>query len=183
MTLTDKLLGVIVSLFLVNRIGRRPLLISTGIFMTATDIVIGAIGIKRDRTENENTAIVAMIMLYVFAFNLAWVSPFVPKNERSSSKALIGSSRMGGRHRIVAWKEQDQDHVHRYSRFLDLCLGGHLYLAVPFRRGPGQLGADGRVDLCRRRCDFSCKSSALEFSGNSLVADLFIVFSRCSCTS
>jgi SP family sugar:H+ symporter-like MFS transporter len=40
--------------------------------MTATDIVIGAIGIKKDRTDNENTAIVAMIMLYVFAFNLAW---------------------------------------------------------------------------------------------------------------
>lgn len=42
--------------------------------MTATDIVIGAIGIKKERTDNENTAIVAMIMLYVFAFNLAWVS-------------------------------------------------------------------------------------------------------------
>lgn len=69
-----EVVGVIVSLFLVNRFGRRPLLISTGIFMTATDVVIGAIGIKRDRTENENTAIVAMIMLYVFAFNLAWVS-------------------------------------------------------------------------------------------------------------
>lgn len=73
-TKSDPLLGVIVSLFLVNRIGRRPLLISTGIFMTATDIVIGAIGIKKERTDSENTAIVAMIMLYVFAFNLAWVS-------------------------------------------------------------------------------------------------------------
>ncbi|KAJ9108193.1 hypothetical protein QFC20_003556 [Naganishia adeliensis] len=67
-----EVVGVIVSLFLVNRIGRRPLLISTGIFMTATDIVIGAIGIKKERTDSENTAIVAMIMLYVFAFNLAW---------------------------------------------------------------------------------------------------------------
>jgi SP family sugar:H+ symporter-like MFS transporter len=68
---------VIVSLFLVNRIGRRKLLISTGIFMTFTDVVIGAIGIKHDRTDSENTAIVAMIMLYVFAFNLGmW-------NERS----------------------------------------------------------------------------------------------------
>ncbi|GHJ83685.1 hypothetical protein NliqN6_0087 [Naganishia liquefaciens] len=67
-----EVVGVIVSLFLVNRFGRRPLLISTGIFMTATDVVIGAIGIKRDRTDSENTAIVAMIMLYVFAFNLAW---------------------------------------------------------------------------------------------------------------
>ncbi|KAJ9111072.1 hypothetical protein QFC19_001270 [Naganishia cerealis] len=67
-----EVVGVIVSLFLVNRIGRRPLLISTGIFMTFTDIVIGAIGIKRDRSDAENTAIVAMIMLYVFAFNLAW---------------------------------------------------------------------------------------------------------------
>jgi hypothetical protein len=38
--------------------------------MTFTDVVIGAIGIKRDRTGPENTAIVAMIMLYVFAFNL-----------------------------------------------------------------------------------------------------------------
>ncbi|KAJ9115477.1 hypothetical protein QFC22_005235 [Naganishia vaughanmartiniae] len=67
-----EVVGVIVSLFLVNRIGRRKLLISTGIFMTFTDIVIGAIGIKRERSDAMNTAIVAMIMLYVFAFNLAW---------------------------------------------------------------------------------------------------------------
>ena len=67
-----EVLGVVCSLFIVNRFGRRPLLISTGIFMTATDIVIGAIGTKRDRSDMENKAILAMIMLYVFFFNLAW---------------------------------------------------------------------------------------------------------------
>lgn len=67
-----EVVGVIMSLFIVNRFGRRPLLIGTGIFMTLTDIVIGAIGIERDRSAPMNTAIVAMIMLYVWAFNLAW---------------------------------------------------------------------------------------------------------------
>ena len=50
-----EVVGVIMSLFIVNRFGRRPLLIGTGIFMTLTDIVIGAIGIKKDRSEPENT--------------------------------------------------------------------------------------------------------------------------------
>jgi SP family sugar:H+ symporter-like MFS transporter len=72
LTLLIRFLGVIMSLFIVNRFGRRPLLIGTGIFMTLTDVVIGAIGIERDRSAPMNTAIVAMIMLYVWAFNLAW---------------------------------------------------------------------------------------------------------------
>lgn len=72
LTLLINFLGVVMSLFIVNRFGRRPLLIGTGIFMTLTDIVIGAIGIERDRSDSMNTAIVAMIMLYVWAFNLAW---------------------------------------------------------------------------------------------------------------
>lgn len=58
-------IGVIVSLFLVNRFGRRPLLIYTGIFMTITDVIIGALGIIRDRSETMNSVIVAMICLYV----------------------------------------------------------------------------------------------------------------------
>lgn len=59
--------GVVVSLFIVNRYGRRPLLLYTMAFMTATLVVVGGIGIDRNRSESMNTAIVAMIMLYVFA--------------------------------------------------------------------------------------------------------------------
>lgn len=67
-----EVLGVVVSLFLVNRYGRRPLLLYTMTFMTLTLVVVGALGIDRNRSKPMNTAIVAMIMLYVFAFNLAW---------------------------------------------------------------------------------------------------------------
>lgn len=64
--------GVVVSLFIVNRYGRRPLLLHTMVFMTATLLVVGGLGSWRDRNQSANLAIASMIMLYVFAFNLAW---------------------------------------------------------------------------------------------------------------
>ncbi|KIY44520.1 general substrate transporter, partial [Fistulina hepatica ATCC 64428] len=68
-----EVIGVVVSFFLVNRIGRRPLLLITSTFMTIFLILVGAMGsLKGHRTAAENNLIAAGIMLYVFFFNLAW---------------------------------------------------------------------------------------------------------------
>ncbi|KAK8865577.1 hypothetical protein IAR55_000721 [Kwoniella newhampshirensis] len=77
-----EVLGVLASFFVVNRFGRRPLLLYTGIFMFFTLLVVGALGAvagQGDRFEpyladhpSFGKAVAAMICLYVFAFNVAW---------------------------------------------------------------------------------------------------------------
>ncbi|KAL1699970.1 general substrate transporter [Schizophyllum commune] len=68
-----EVLGVVVSFFLVNRFGRRPLLLITSAFMTAFLVIVGAMGsLKGHRSQGENNLIAAGIILYVFFFNLAW---------------------------------------------------------------------------------------------------------------
>jgi len=64
--------GVLVSFMLVNRFGRRPLLLNTMVVMAATLVICGALGIVQDRSKAMNTVIASMIMIYVFVFNLAW---------------------------------------------------------------------------------------------------------------
>ncbi|WWD18248.1 hypothetical protein CI109_102698 [Kwoniella shandongensis] len=77
-----EVLGVLASFFVVNRFGRRPLLIYTGIFMFITLLVVGCLGAvagQGDKFEpylaehpSFGKAVAAMICLYVFAFNVAW---------------------------------------------------------------------------------------------------------------
>ncbi|OWT40803.1 hypothetical protein AYX14_05634 [Cryptococcus neoformans] len=77
-----EVLGVIASFFVVERWGRRPLLIYTGIFMFITLLIVGAMGAvsgQGDQFEpyladhpSLGKAVAAMICLYVFAFNLSW---------------------------------------------------------------------------------------------------------------
>lgn len=66
--------GVICSFFVVNRFGRRPLLLWSSAFMTIVLLICGALGTinVNIRSEIENQAIAAMIILYVFAFNVGW---------------------------------------------------------------------------------------------------------------
>lgn len=67
-----EVLGVIVSFALVNRYGRRPLLITTTSAMAAVLLVMGCLGTVKNRSPAMNTAIASMIIIYVFIFNLAW---------------------------------------------------------------------------------------------------------------
>ncbi|KAK6907689.1 hypothetical protein I203_101688 [Kwoniella mangroviensis CBS 8507] len=77
-----EVIGVIASFFVVNRFGRRPLLLYTGIFMLFTLLVVGALGAVAGQGErfepyladhpSFGKAVAAMICLYVFAFNVAW---------------------------------------------------------------------------------------------------------------
>ncbi|KAK4705131.1 MFS transporter, SP family, sugar:H+ symporter, partial [Phenoliferia sp. Uapishka_3] len=67
-----EVVGVLVSFFLVNRIGRRPLLLWTTVMMAALLLVCGILGTIKDPSKAVNSAIASMIIIYVFFFNLAW---------------------------------------------------------------------------------------------------------------
>jgi len=68
-----EVVGVIFSFGVVNRFGRRPLLIWTSIPMFASLFIMAALGaIHRQRTQVENNVVVAMICIFVFFFNVAW---------------------------------------------------------------------------------------------------------------
>lgn len=66
--------GVLCSFLVVNRIGRRPLLLYTSIPMFISLFVVGGIGTidTAARTVTQNRTIAAMIAIYVYFFNVAW---------------------------------------------------------------------------------------------------------------
>ena len=59
--------GVLVSFLLVNRIGRRPLLLWTSCAMAVVLLICGGLGTipEAQRTDGVNKAIAAMIIIYV----------------------------------------------------------------------------------------------------------------------
>lgn len=70
-----EVVGVVCSFFVVNRYGRRPLLIYTSIPMFISLFVAGGLGRGPNgipETATQNRVLVAMICIYVFFFNLAW---------------------------------------------------------------------------------------------------------------
>ncbi|SJL09240.1 related to HXT1-Low-affinity hexose facilitator [Armillaria ostoyae] len=66
--------GVLCSFMVVNRIGRRPLLLSTTVLMAIVLLICGGLGTipAESRSKSVNSAIASMIIIYVFIFNLAW---------------------------------------------------------------------------------------------------------------
>ena len=62
-----EVVGVLVSFLLVNRIGRRPLLLTTTVVMAVVLLICGGLGtIPSDvRSKGVNTAIASMIIIYV----------------------------------------------------------------------------------------------------------------------
>ncbi|KAK0444228.1 uncharacterized protein EV420DRAFT_1484721 [Desarmillaria tabescens] len=66
--------GVLCSFMVVNRIGRRPLLLSTTVLMAIVLLICGGLGTipAESRSKPVNSAIASMIIIYVFIFNLAW---------------------------------------------------------------------------------------------------------------
>lgn len=66
--------GVLVSFLLVNRFGRRPLLLWTSVPMILNLLICGILGSIDPNNENAaiGRAIAAQIILFVFFFNLAW---------------------------------------------------------------------------------------------------------------
>lgn len=67
-----EVLGVVASFFVVNRIGRRPLLIWTSVIMIISLLIVGALGTPSNSTQGMKVGIVVMLMVFVFFFNMAW---------------------------------------------------------------------------------------------------------------
>ncbi|PWN43259.1 general substrate transporter [Ceraceosorus guamensis] len=67
-----EVVGVLVAFLLVDRFGRRPLLLWTSVPMVISLLIAAALGSLNDRSDNQNRAIAAMFGIFVFAFNNAW---------------------------------------------------------------------------------------------------------------
>ncbi|TIC33118.1 sugar transporter [Wallemia mellicola] len=71
-----ELFGVIISFFIVNRFGRRPLLMSTGACMSVFLLIMGLLGVGNYTNEamapTYNKVVIAFYFLFTFVFNLAW---------------------------------------------------------------------------------------------------------------
>lgn len=86
-----QVVGVLCSFFLVNRFGRRPLLLSTSVPMFIALFVCGGLGTipTLERNTAQNRCLIAMICIYVFFFNLAWG----PLAWSIASECAVGSNR------------------------------------------------------------------------------------------
>lgn len=66
--------GVLCSFFIVNRYGRRPLLMYTGMIMAVFLLIMGFMGVGNYTTPSKsdtfNNVVLAMYILFTFAFNL-----------------------------------------------------------------------------------------------------------------
>ncbi|CDZ96594.1 sugar transporter [Phaffia rhodozyma] len=67
-----EVVGVLCSFFIINRFGRRPLLVWSALAMAVLMIVMGILGTIPNPTGSVNSAIASMIIIFVWVFNLAW---------------------------------------------------------------------------------------------------------------
>ncbi|RPA99055.1 sugar transporter [Choiromyces venosus 120613-1] len=72
MTNLVNLVGTIVSFFLVDKLGRRPLLLAGSVVMFTGHIAVGIAGMKSDGNIAAQRAIVAFVLIYVFGFAASW---------------------------------------------------------------------------------------------------------------
>lgn len=66
-----EVVGAFIALFLVDRYGRRLLLLPSVFFMALTMFIVGTLDIKQPRSKGADYGILIMIMLFAFAFCIA----------------------------------------------------------------------------------------------------------------
>ena len=64
--------AVFASAYLIERYGRRQILIASGASCASVLIIMGALGLSANKTEAEKKVIVAMVYLFLFFFNVGW---------------------------------------------------------------------------------------------------------------
>ncbi|KAH0613671.1 uncharacterized protein H6S33_005557 [Morchella sextelata] len=73
MTNLVNLIGTVVSFFLVDRLGRRPLLLAGSVIMFIGQLSVGVSGLKAEEGDMKaKKAIVAFVLIYVFGFAASW---------------------------------------------------------------------------------------------------------------
>ena len=86
-------------LYLVEKWGRRPLLMFGAIGMTAAQIIVAAVGTAHPDDQTSNKALIAFVCIYIFFFACSWVIPISSPCEEtgvanSFQRVLVpGSSR------------------------------------------------------------------------------------------
>ena len=61
-------------LYLVEKWGRRPLLMFGAIGMTFAQIIVAAVGTAHPDDQTSNKALIAFVCIYIFFFACSWVS-------------------------------------------------------------------------------------------------------------
>lgn len=61
-----------ISSFLIEHYGRRPILILSGLLMASSSYIMGGLGLKSQLTYSDAQAVVTMVFLFMFFFNLCW---------------------------------------------------------------------------------------------------------------
>lgn len=79
MTNLVNLIGTVVSFFLVDRLGRRPLLLVGSVIMFIGQLSVGVSGLKAEEGDMKaKKAIVAFVLIYVFGFAASWGPLYAP---------------------------------------------------------------------------------------------------------
>ena len=89
-----EVVGAFIALFLIDRYGRRPLLLPTCAIMASQMFVIGCLDIKQPRSIQVDNGIVSMIILFVLFFclasgPLAWVVATESCVGRNSNRIIM----------------------------------------------------------------------------------------------
>lgn len=66
------LVCLVLTWFLVDQVGRRPLLLTGGFLMGVSLYVVGAISTVENPSEDERNAMVASLMMFGASYSLSW---------------------------------------------------------------------------------------------------------------
>ena len=86
-------------LYLVEKWGRRPLLMFGAIGMSVAQIIVAAVGTAHPDDQTSNKALIAFVCIYIFFFACSWVSQVSPFCEDTSVANSFKGSLCLGRHR------------------------------------------------------------------------------------
>lgn len=80
-------------LFLIERWGRRPLLLFGGVGMSVAQMIVASVGTAKPDDQSANKALIAFVCVYIFFFACSW-GPVVwaITGENSARVLLIGST-------------------------------------------------------------------------------------------